>query len=74
MSPSPFTGRDLVALDALKAAAYTMGLHDHGDDPETLVSWAFAVADAFVAESTARWARQERGNSSERETRSVTEG
>lgn len=53
----PFTARDIVALEVIKARVKGMA-----DDalPADLVAWGFEISDAFVRLSRARWATDER--------------
>lgn len=60
MAVGPFTGRDLVALEVIRARASGMGQRPEDVAPTDLVQWGFDVADAFVNLSTSRWAKQER--------------
>ncbi len=51
--------RDLVALTVI--ASRTIAQY-HVNDPDQLVTEAFAVADSFVALSEGRWAKGARAN------------
>jgi hypothetical protein len=60
------TGRDSVALEVLRCAIL------RGENRTDLVQWAFAIADQFVAQSNARWAKMERAGDGEGGQRNST--
>lgn len=60
MSQGPFTARDIIALEAMKARATGMGGRVQEVSSDEMMDWCFEIADAFVARSTSRWAAQER--------------
>lgn len=56
--PGPFTGRDIVMLEAMKKTISERPFEQL--DPREVIEFASKIADEFVRASTSRWAKNEK--------------